>query len=214
MLLEIDTDCTIVCEFTDVLTGSKVRMAALLPERRPRVFCMKNLAPERKYRVNFLGINADRKKCVGYVMTLPYSLQNREGHETHEEEDEDAFGRFTIDRRKLRVVTISDNLPTSMESGDENPWQILHTVLCKCPWGGPDLILHLGGQVDIWHAFEKAIVILRASGRRSVLENRAMEVLRDAYRFAWNAPYVKEVLAHCPNMMMWGEVDILGAFCV
>ena len=50
----------------------------------------------------------------------------------------------------------------------------------------------------------------RTTRRRS--EDKAREILRRAYRHAWNLPHVRETLASCPHFMLCGEGDVYPKF--
>ena len=67
----------------------------------------------------------------------------------------------------------------------------------------------MGAQVDPSIAFAEAIAVLRRDGERSIIEEEAKQRIRSVYRFAWNLPHTKEVLAHI-NLMIWSDVDLAG----
>ena len=43
------------------------------------------------------------------------------------------------------------------------------------------------------------------------VEDQIEETFRKAYRDAWNRPYIKEVLAHCPQYMVLGGCDLCSS---
>ena len=83
-----------------------------------------------------------------------------------------------------------------------------------------DLILHLGGQVSMKKAFEDSWVILKRHSERfdlipgewASIEDEVLERLRSAYRFSWNLPYTREVLASCSHLMICSDRDVYPNF--
>ena len=83
------------------------------------------------------------------------------------------------------------------------------------------VMLHAGGNVHLQQAFEDAWVLLRHNAEISesfrpggwqALVDQAADRLRDAYRFAWNLPFTREVLATTPHLMLGGDEDMYPNF--
>ena len=190
VLLEVGEVALVTCVVTDVLDSRLVlRQTQRQPARRPRVFVVRGLTPERRYSVRFEGV---------------------EDPHLHE-------GRFCTvgddNVEKMNIVSVCNDLPDQLGRGADNPWQALYECMPPLqPWGGPDLVLHLGGQVDVRRGFPGAVGVLRRTGERSLLEAEALEHVRDVYRFTWTLPYVREVLASCPHLMLWNDQDICRGF--
>ena len=186
VLLEVDRPAICTLVMTDVLSRQVFRFPRSMPGRQPRTFVANGLRPERRYLIHFEGI-ARWLQHRGAVTTLP------------------------IDPERLTCVCVQNDRVDEMEAGDDNPWHQIYKQL-QFPWGGPDLILHVGAQVDPRRTFADAINILSREGEMAVLEEMALERIREAYRFAWNLPHTKESLATCSNLMIWSDVDLAEGF--
>eukprot|EP00026_Physarum_polycephalum_P011534 Phypoly_transcript_11768.p1 GENE.Phypoly_transcript_11768~~Phypoly_transcript_11768.p1 ORF type:complete len:348 (+),score=46.99 Phypoly_transcript_11768:132-1175(+) len=93
--------------------------------------------------------------------------------------------------------------------------------------GEVDVVLHLGDQVYGWKEFEDAQAILRFSNIPRCAEilsgdpkmvrkiHKAIkDRMRDIYRFTWNLPGTRTVLAKCSNLMIWSDNDIYNDFTI
>jgi hypothetical protein len=186
VLLEVERAAIITCVLTDVLSRQVLRFPQNMPGRRPKAFVATGLRPERRYLIHFEGISRWLQHR-GAVTTLP------------------------IDPEQLTCVCVQNDRVEELEINDENPWHRIYEQL-QFPWGGPDLIVHLGAQVDPRKSFVDAINILSREGEMGMLEELALEKIREAYRFTWNLPHVKESLATCSNLMIWSDVDLAEGF--
>ena len=112
----------------------------------------------------------------------------------------------------LSVAFVQSDRPNRLGAKDINPWHMLHEQL-EYPWGGPDVVIHLGGQVDPSSCFPEVLALLRRDGaEKGILEEAAKDRIRSVYRFAWSLPHTKEVLARTSNLMMWSDVDLSEGF--
>ena len=186
VLLEVEQSAIVTMVMTDILSRQTFRFSQRLQGRKPKSFVAKGLRPERRYLIHFEGISRWLQHR-GAVTTLP------------------------TDPEELTFVCVHNDRVNEMEANDENPWHRIYEQL-QYPWGGPDLIIHLGGQVDPRNTFQDAINVLRREGEAAVMEEKALDIIRNAYRFAWNLPHTKESLASCSNLMIWSDLDLAEGF--
>lgn len=188
IVLEVEEPAVITCVLTDILSREVYKFVQMMPARRPKAFVARDLRPERRYELYFNGI-AHWNQHRGALTTLA------EDHLMSE----------------MAVVTVHGDRPDRLDPSAPNPWRLIHEQL-EFPWGGPDLVLHVGAQVDPSIAFAEAIAVLRRDGERSIIEEEAKQRIRSVYRFAWNLPHTKEVLARTSNLMIWSDVDLAEGF--
>ena len=99
-------------------------------------------------------------------------------------------------------------------------WETLSERVLRKELPPVDLMVHLGGQVSMKKAFEDSWVILKRHSERSDLvpgewasiEAEVLDRLRSAYRFSWNLPYTREVLASCSHLMVCSDRDVYPNF--
>ena len=189
IMLEVEEPAVVTCVLTDVLTRAVFKFVQVLPGRRPKAFLASGLVPERRYAVHFIGI-ARWNRHRGVVTTAPSSN--------------------TLS--SLTMAFVHGDRPDSLGASEKNPWKLLHEQL-EFPWGGPDIVVHVGAQVDPSGCFHEVISLLRRGGsERGILEEVAKDRIRNMYRFAWSLPHTKEVLARCSNVMIWSDVDLAEGF--
>ncbi|GMF65833.1 unnamed protein product [Phytophthora lilii] len=116
----------------------------------------------------------------------------------------------------------NDSLGDQDAEGQQNfnPWHSIEDEYLSEPLSSPQLLIHLGGQVDMGKAFtneELASLVDRFSRQvessthdedskefqqlRSEVRYRMQEV----YRIAWGVPPMKRVLRYCSNLMLLNE---------
>jgi hypothetical protein len=83
------------------------------------------------------------------------------------------------------------------------------------PFGAPDVVVHLGGQVDMSAVLDQAAALLARAAAEAAgsLEQRrldaaARDCLRAAYRTHWNLPGTREALAQGGRLMLRGAADV------
>ena len=99
-------------------------------------------------------------------------------------------------------------------------WETISQRVLRKELPHVDCILHLGGQVSMQKSFEDSWVILQRHSERTDLmpgewkdiENLVLDKLRSAYRFQWNLPYSREVLASCSHLMVCSDKDVYANF--
>lgn len=189
ILLEVELPAVVTCILTDVLTRKTFKFVNTMPGRRPKAFVARGLMPERKYSIHFNGIARWN--------------QHRGGLTTTPEDDQ---------IKSLSMAFVQSDRPNKLGVHDPNPWHMLHEQL-EYPWGGPDIVVHLGGQVNPAQCFSEVLALLRRDGaEKGLLEEAAKDRIRSVYRFAWSLPHTKEVLARTSNIMIWNDVDLSEGF--
>ena len=189
ILLEVELPAVVTCILTDILTRKTYKFVNTMPGRRPKAFVAKGLMPERRYAIHFNGIARWN--------------QHRGGLTTTPEDDQIT---------SLSLAFVQADRPNRLGVHDPNPWHMLHEQL-EYPWGGPDVVVHMGGQVNPARCFDEVLTLLRREGaEKGLLEEAAKDRIRSVYRFAWSLPHTKEVLARTSNVMIWNDVDLSEGF--
>lgn len=211
ILLEVDKDDEITCHVClideNCPQGREVaKMSQIFTARRPAVFQLTKLMPGERYVVCFSGVRRnDALTRIADFHTLNYY-----------------DSRHDFD---LRLLTVSGDRPEAMSPGEFNIWETIFERVRQRHLPTPSLMIHAGGQVNLQEAFEAAWVLLRrhdeylqlescggGAAKWEELEVEAAEKFRAAYRFTWNLPFTREVLATVPHLMIPGEADIYPNF--
>ena len=212
VLLEVDVDARVefaVCLIDKCCPGGREmkRQVVDLSARRPGIALLEDLMPEARYVVCFGGVHrADAVNRYAEFVTPESGLGKAE--------------------TQARFLCVAHDRPTAVRPGEFNRWETLRERVERRELPPVNFMLHVGGQVELRRFFEEAWVLLkRGVEQRSVaaaingltepwavLEARACELLRDAYRFAWNLPGKRQVLANCPHFMLCGEDDVYPRF--
>ncbi len=168
----------------------------LMPSSRPASFQATNLLPGERYVVTFSGVS---RSCAS-----------------------SRIGSFTTPtpNQALRLLAVSSDKPSSVLSGSSNPWETLSERVQRQDLPSVSCLLHLGGQVSLKREFSDCWVILKRNSERTdlgegewgLVEEEVLERLRSAYRFAWNLPYTREVLASVSNLMLAADPDVMENF--
>ena len=122
IMLEVEEPAVVTCILTDVLTRAAFKFVQVMPARRPKAFVASGLLPERRYAIHFVGI-ARWNRHRGVVTTAP---------------SDDTLSSLTM-------AFVQGDRPDRLGASEKNPWQLLHEQL-EYPWGGPDLVVHVGSQ--------------------------------------------------------------------
>ncbi|EGZ24599.1 hypothetical protein PHYSODRAFT_487505 [Phytophthora sojae] len=101
-----------------------------------------------------------------------------------------------------------------------NPWHSIEDEYLSEPLSSPQMLVHLGGQVDMSRAFtdeELANLVVRLakyveSGSYdednedfSLLRSELRHRMQEVYRIAWGVPPMKHLLGYCSNIMLLNE---------
>ncbi|RLO04333.1 hypothetical protein DYB28_007447, partial [Aphanomyces astaci] len=92
----------------------------------------------------------------------------------------------------------TDAAATATDNGDglnrrDNLWQTIHDTTTALPLRRPLLLVHIGGQVHMKHAFTD-----------KEIQHRMQQV----YRVQWNIPPFRDALRVCGNVMLVDEPDL------
>jgi len=207
VLLEVDRAATVeahVCLVDESCPGGRpVQSASLdLEARRPGCFAIARLLPGERYVVCFGGVS--RGDALSRVAD---------------------FRTVDLAKREVRLLAVSGDRPEAVAAGEFNLWETVHERLRHEHLPPVHAVLHAGGSVSLRAAFEDAWVLLQRNaevaesggagvgpGQWQALCDAACERLRDAYRFAWNLPFTREVLASAPHLMLGGDGDVYPNF--
>ena len=166
--------------------------------REPFVLYVNNLLPGEKYVASFSGVSrSSAGERIGSFRTIPLSPG-----------------------RSLRVVAVSADDPSKVLSGEHNMWETLGERLMRSSLPPVDIMLHLGGQVCMSKTFSDCWVILQrhsirtdlAPGEWQAIEAEVLDRMRSAYRFSWNLPTTREVLATGSHLMLPSDRDVYPNF--
>ncbi|KAL4088463.1 hypothetical protein PRIC1_012883 [Phytophthora ramorum] len=206
VLLEVNRRAVVTAHVStlDAATNSMVeapqhQVSVQCEADRPAVFVLERLVPGKRYTVTFGGIREEDVKAK----RGNFQMQSLE-HGS-----------------RLNVVAVSGDNVYDIESGEANLWE---EVRERVEQDRTQIVLHLGGQVAMKPMFDKAVQLLLLYGEGSasdvtsqadwsVMEAKAMDVLRSAYRSQWTlSPNLQFVLANASNLMMWSDADIYPRF--
>ncbi|KDO31667.1 hypothetical protein SPRG_03586 [Saprolegnia parasitica CBS 223.65] len=213
ILLEVNTATTITCHLTrqerwtgQFLEVPSARVAVAAPAGAPVVFVLTQLLPDTTYYYAFSGLcTDDARTCHGTFHTLAVD-----------------------DTSPLQIAVVSGQ--DAFAAGESDLWQQLAArVQQRVVASSPETtlpvqyVLHLGGQIALQRTFEQGYVLLTRHAQSlsttlpstrtwETMEAKVVELFRDAYRFQWRLPFVRDVLAHASNVMMWGDCDVYANF--
>ncbi|KAH9056093.1 hypothetical protein Ae201684P_021831 [Aphanomyces euteiches] len=207
ILLEVDATTSIACHVSrqDERTGQwleveRSRVQVECVKNRPSLFHMTRLRPDTRYTFAFSGLNErDATSRYGTFHTLHVS---------------DA---------PVQIGAVSGN---NVYDGDNiGGWERLAQVVAGNEEVAPTVrppvhyILHLGGQIHMERTFQQCWVLLSRYVQSTTpqasweeMEAKVVERMRDAYRFQWSLPHVRNVLANVSNLMLWSDQDIYADF--
>ncbi|CAK8998445.1 Hypothetical protein SCF082_LOCUS5653 [Durusdinium trenchii] len=199
VLIEVDSATAIgahICVVDDECPGGRLvaSQEQEAPANRPIVFKFEELTPGAKYQVVFSNVDRrDMLQRVAKVQTMSSASDSG---------------------RSPRVVGVFGNAPgfpvNCSPRARQSVWKAVGKRIDRAQ---VDVVLHIGGQVDLRGKFKKLAVLLERARHRGADElARAEELveddIRDAYRINWNRPEVRSVLASCSNLMMWSDLDM------
>ncbi|RHY18652.1 hypothetical protein DYB25_002265, partial [Aphanomyces astaci] len=92
----------------------------------------------------------------------------------------------------------TDAAATATDNGDglnrrDNLWQTIHDTTTALPLRRPLLLVHIGGQVHMKHAFT---------------DKEIQHRLQQVYRVQWNIPPYRDALRVCGNVMLVDDPDL------
>lgn len=112
----------------------------------------------------------------------------------------------------------TDNNDTLGENADArhsnfNPWFHIEGTLLSNPLRNPNLVIHLGGQVNMQRAFSgselaKLVVKLSAAIQNGLESRTILEIrhrMQEVYRTAWAIPPLNDMLSYSSNIMLLNE---------
>ena len=184
------------------LTGAvHTQETKFVPPDRPYTFLFSSLLPNAEYKVNITGPMTD-----GGTLT-PNSPHG-------------SFRTLPTDPSSLNFVALSTSSlsPNSSTAPNLFDWICRDLLRANSPTS-PDLILHMGAQVDVKVAYDSSRLLLDRYRKANPppaklplhLQGKIKNYFRDSYRLAWGSiPNVRKTLANCPNIMITGISDVIG----
>lgn len=115
--------------------------------------------------------------------------------------------------------TLGDN--TDVNHKSFNPWFYIEEAFLSEPMKHPQLVVHLGGQVDLRRAFtdSELLALIRRLGRAAggeppshkeeeeatLVAKEVRHRIQEVYRLAWGIPPLKHMLGYASNLMLLNE---------
>ncbi|ETV84523.1 hypothetical protein H257_03703 [Aphanomyces astaci] len=225
VLLEVNSAvdaCTCVC--TNVQTQERHIHTRSMQASLPAAFVVSDLQPLSHYAISFEGIAWTVDTHVTTFQTPhnhPFAFDCVLVHDSDWRNLTDNDGSLWREILTSAPYHATDAAATATNNGDglnrrDNLWQTIHDTTTALPLRRPLLLVHIGGQVHMKHAFtDKELVALV----RRMLDmpkdewNRLMRPeiqhrMQQVYRVQWNIPPFRDALRVCGNVMLVDEPDL------
>ncbi|KAF1782569.1 hypothetical protein GQ600_10991 [Phytophthora cactorum] len=203
VLLEVDRDADVVCLVENPLTHESRRVFQRFFADQTNSFFITHLRSGHYYRVLFENIQHPEHFQASFTTVAKSSQQ---------------FDIVALcnDSRPLRI-------PAMMNNGDKKPhlWHAIAENTVEMPFVGLNLTVHLGGQffpesnVHIHEALVYASNNVTSQSPFIDSEDPTTAIIlsrfREMYRATWNAPGVRESLAHGAHLLLTNGSDQLSA---
>ncbi|KAH9155541.1 hypothetical protein AeRB84_002503 [Aphanomyces euteiches] len=189
ILLEVNSKAKITCVLTDIMSNTEIRVSQDVEANVPVSFVCTPLRPSSRYSYSFEGL-ANREDRKGVFHTPSKQLN------------------------ALNIVAVSTNFPQERLVGEPNLWEALYDRLLV-PWHGIDIVLHLGGQAPMQEVANDCLRWLQSQpkdGNSSRWSQLIRTRFQQAYRQVWNTPFLRTVLSHTSQSMIWSGSDIASFF--
>ena len=188
-----------------------------LPKLRPHAFRVEGLKPHRHYHVRFDGVEDPEKRRGSFTTCASLAAPRR----PQPGDDVDGCGgSLTAPYQKsFRGLCLSRDTPATDKTSAADGSALLSACreALDEAFAGTDCVFHLGGQVNLDAVQADAAGVLAQAenayvrgdeARAGMLEDRAMQRLRDAYRTHWNLPGTREVLSRGGRVTVPGDADL------
>jgi hypothetical protein len=210
ILLEVAEDGPVSCVLTDSVSGEQTRSQQLMTGRHPHSFRFTTLRHECSYMVSFEGIQ-NASTFTGSFTTPHYNPTRFNVMVVSQDKS------FASNSPAVAPVNHT-NMKDDTAGTDTNVMNIISS-LTQLPHNGVDVVLHIGGQVEVENMIEQTLTILQQKERagmslsdREEMENQALECIRNAYRSQWSLPQNRRMFAHGSHVLVWGEADMPTGF--
>ncbi|KAG7386073.1 hypothetical protein PHYPSEUDO_000665 [Phytophthora pseudosyringae] len=212
----------------------------------PTIVKVEGLQPDTRYAIKFEGLLGDKDAVLGHVFTPawislssewlvvncnsladflePQTLQSATPQPSSEWPQIIANGMVSF-TAQLAGDTSHRNGDSLGDRDDEeqrnyNPWHSIEDEYLSEPLSSPQLMLHLGGQVNMSRAFtnmELANLVVRLAKQLEstahnedgddfqLLRSELRYRLQEVYRVAWGVPPMNRVLRYSSNLMLLNE---------
>lgn len=179
ILLEVDDDTSVTCIATPK-KGKSVQQTKNFKRNRPSAFHLQGLRASTRYQLEF-KIGRAHATRTGTLTT------------------------FEPNPQKMNLAAVSCNF--TIKRGDTNLWEDMYQRYVQP--GEIHMLLHLGDQVYGDSMFAQACNMLE--GKKHISKSEQENILqnyRQLYRWSWNDPATREVLARVPSLMIWDDHEI------
>ncbi|KAI9997984.1 hypothetical protein PInf_002318 [Phytophthora infestans] len=250
ILIELDRPVpNLCCTLTDPVTLQSYKTKVKVGAFTPTIIKIEGLHPDTRYAIKFEGLMEKKDAVLGHIFTPAGVSLSSEWVVVNCNALVDFLGPDATSANPQKRSQWSRILANGMVSftaqlagdashrnGDTlgncedeehqrfNPWHGIEDEYLSEPLSSPQLLLHLGGQVDMSRAFtneELAALVVRIASQvessahdensddfqrlRSELRFRLQEV----YRIAWTVPPINRILGYTSNLMLLNEdVDL------
>ncbi|CAK4705569.1 unnamed protein product [Aphanomyces euteiches] len=173
--------------------------------------------PLLPHHIEFKGLVLGCRKDTRYTFAFS-GLNERDATSRY-----GTFHTLHVSDAPVQIGAVSGN---NVYDGDNiGGWERLAQVVAGNEEVAPTVrppvhyILHLGGQIHMERTFQQCWVLLSRYVQSTTpqasweeMEAKVGERMRDAYRFQWSLPHVRNVLANVSNLMLWSDQDIYADF--
>ncbi|KAE9361975.1 hypothetical protein PF008_g478 [Phytophthora fragariae] len=249
ILIELDRPVpNLVCTLTDPVTSQSYSSRTNVQSFAPTILKVEGLQPGTRYAINFEGLMESKGAGFGYVLTpawvalisgwlvvncnsmadflakqTPDPLASSPGHSSRWPRIlANGLPSFSAQLAGDRSHRNGDYLGDHDDERQQNynPWHSIEDEYLSEPLSSPQLLVHLGGQVDMSRAFTddelRSLVVRLAKYMESgaydedsedfhFLRSELRYRMQEVYRVAWGVPPMKQILGYCSNLMLLNE---------
>ncbi|KAK1934277.1 hypothetical protein P3T76_011480 [Phytophthora citrophthora] len=238
------------CTLIDPATLQRYSTQMKVEAFTPTILKVEGLQPGTRYAIKFEGLMDNNNAAQGHVVTpawvslaldwIVVNCNSMANFLDHQPTDSQSTGKryppssqwprilakgmpsFTAQLAAESSYRNGDFLGDHDDEGEPNfnPWHSIEDEFLSEPLACPQLLLHLGGQVDMSRAFTneelgslvvRLTTLMESSGFNE--DNEGFQLLRlelryrfqEVYRVAWGVPPMRKLLGYCSNLMLLNE---------
>ena len=179
ILIEIDSDATVVCNATDN-AGNTLEFSDNLKKNRPFAFALNGLQPNTEYKIIFTGVDG----------STPNSRVKT----------------FESNTERMNVAAVSCNFPS--RNGENDMWGDLRDRFVVPNDVDLLLHVGDQVYGDSVFDKAMSIIRLNNPKGKKAQDEAISELYRGLYRKNWTEPTIRSVLANVSNLMIWDDHEI------